>query len=153
MINLNWQPGMTLESIEKEAILQAFRFYRGNKTATSNALGIAIRTLDNKLESYQADDKAKEDANAKRKRDHEEFVRRSRGEVARINHAASNVDFKKSDETDAGPVENGDDSERGVHMESSEKASEEHAVPMPVRKEVQDMPPRHASGSHSGKRR
>lgn len=47
-----WQPGKTLESIEKEVILKALRFYQGNKTHTSRSLGIAIRTIDNKLEHY-----------------------------------------------------------------------------------------------------
>ena len=49
-----WQPGKTLESIEREVIQQAFRFYQGNKTATANSLGIAIRTLDAKLEKYNS---------------------------------------------------------------------------------------------------
>ena len=49
-----WQPGMSLEDIEKIAILKAFDFFRGNKTQTANSLGIAIRTLDSKLEKYGA---------------------------------------------------------------------------------------------------
>lgn len=50
---ISWQPGMTLESIEKQVILKAFSFYQGNKTKTAQSLGIAIRTLDNKLLSYE----------------------------------------------------------------------------------------------------
>lgn len=49
---MSWQPGKTLEQVEKEAILAAYRFYDGNKTHTANSLGIAIRTLDNKLLRY-----------------------------------------------------------------------------------------------------
>lgn len=48
-----WQPGQTLDDIEKEAILRAFRFYGGNKTKTAQALGISIRTLEGRLESYE----------------------------------------------------------------------------------------------------
>lgn len=38
--------------MEKEVILHAFRFYRQNQTHTADGLGIAIRTLDSKLERY-----------------------------------------------------------------------------------------------------
>lgn len=47
-----WQPGNSLEEIEKAAILAAFRFCAENKTKTAQCLGIAVRTLDNKLEQY-----------------------------------------------------------------------------------------------------
>lgn len=53
-INVNWVPGITLEEMEKQCILSAYRFYRQNKTQTANALGIAIRTLDARLEKYEA---------------------------------------------------------------------------------------------------
>lgn len=49
---MSWQPGQTLDDVEKEVILKAFSFYQGNKTQTAKSLGIAIRTLDNKLERY-----------------------------------------------------------------------------------------------------
>ena len=52
MNHINWQPGMTLEHVEKSAILQAFRYYGGIQTATANALGITTRTLYNKLQQY-----------------------------------------------------------------------------------------------------
>ena len=58
---INWSPGVTLENVEKQVILAAFRHFRGNKTVTANALGIAIRTLDNKLEKYEADGKAEKE--------------------------------------------------------------------------------------------
>ncbi len=49
-----YETGMTLEQVEKQTILDAFKFHRGNKTKTAQALGIAIRTLDHKLEQYHA---------------------------------------------------------------------------------------------------
>lgn len=52
MSDIIWQPGITLEQIEKQVILKAFAFFRQNKTQTANALDIAIRTLDHKLEEY-----------------------------------------------------------------------------------------------------
>lgn len=47
-----WQPGMTLAQLEKEVILKALRFYGGNKVQTAKSLGIAERTLYNRLEEY-----------------------------------------------------------------------------------------------------
>ncbi len=47
-----WQPGRSLEEVEKDVILAALRFYHNNKTHTARSLGIAARTLDNKLEKY-----------------------------------------------------------------------------------------------------
>lgn len=47
-----WCPGIKLYDIEKEVILKALRFYQGNKTKTAESLGIAARTLYNKLEEY-----------------------------------------------------------------------------------------------------
>jgi hypothetical protein len=51
-MTISWQPGVTLEQVEKDVILHALRFYDGNKTRTAAALGIAIRTLDARLEVY-----------------------------------------------------------------------------------------------------
>lgn len=47
-----WCVGMTLDDVEKEAIVKAYKFYHGNKTQTAKSLGIAIRTLDAKLDRY-----------------------------------------------------------------------------------------------------
>lgn len=54
-MDMNWMPGMTLASVERAIIEKAFRFYDGNKTRTAQSLGIAIRTLDNRLEEYAAE--------------------------------------------------------------------------------------------------
>lgn len=48
-----WQPGMSLEALEKKTILFAYKYYRSNKTLTAQSLGIAVRTLDNKLAQYE----------------------------------------------------------------------------------------------------
>jgi hypothetical protein len=52
-----WSPGMTLEQIEKKIILRALEFYK-KKTVTAEALGIAVRTLEYKLEKYEKDAEA-----------------------------------------------------------------------------------------------
>lgn len=54
MSSFTWQPGITLAIAEKQIILAAYRFYHGNKTRTAQALGVAIRTLDARLEEYAA---------------------------------------------------------------------------------------------------
>lgn len=51
-----WQPGRKLEDYEKEIILKELAFRGGNKTHTANALGIALRTLQNKLHQYGVKD-------------------------------------------------------------------------------------------------
>lgn len=168
MINVNWQPGMTLESIEKEAILQAFRYYRGNKTATSQALGIAIRTLDNKLESYKVQGEEKEKADAERKQREQDYLRRARGDVAKINHAASGLNAQGIDSPapagasesagDAKPSatsgSDGDGSETGVRVEPVAGLTAQHALPMSVGKKVQGVPSQQIANGHpKGNRR
>jgi hypothetical protein len=74
-----WSPGITLESIEKQVILIAFRFFRGNKTQTAQALGIAIRTLDAKLEQYQQDGKHSERLQNELRARHASLADRQRG--------------------------------------------------------------------------
>lgn len=55
---MSWQPGLTLDQVEREAILAALQFFHGNKTRTAKALNIAIRTLDSKLNKYNGSPKA-----------------------------------------------------------------------------------------------
>jgi two-component system response regulator FlrC len=50
-----WEPGRTLDDIEKSVILEALQYHRGNRTHTAKALGISIRTLRNKLADYRRD--------------------------------------------------------------------------------------------------
>jgi DNA-binding NtrC family response regulator len=50
---IHWQPGVTLDTVERDVIERALRFFEGNKAATARSLGIAVRTLDNKLASYE----------------------------------------------------------------------------------------------------
>lgn len=49
---INWFPGVTLKELEKEAIKKALTFYKWNKTATAQSLGISVRTIDNKISKY-----------------------------------------------------------------------------------------------------
>lgn len=49
---INWQPGITLEEIEKQVILKAYSYFQNNKTKTAQSLDIAVRTLDAKIAKY-----------------------------------------------------------------------------------------------------
>lgn len=137
-----WSPGVTLESAEKEIILYAFRYYRGNKTVTAQALGISIRTLDNKFEKYQ---KEVDDENV-RKTEHErnakEFLERQRNgtgkpttwytpEVSKKVHPGSSDTATES------------------RVEPSAQPAAKPALSVPKRAEVQGLPPASSSKSHS----
>lgn len=147
----SWMPGKTLEQIEKEAIQQAFKFYQGNKTQTAASLGIAIRTLDSKLEKYEAEridhEKRMKDADEREKL----FRDRSRGNVAAINAAANSPLRQPTQE--ARTIQNGDGTSPGVRMESSQEVTSEHAMSMSKREEVQGLSSRSASSSNTKRAR
>jgi hypothetical protein len=133
---VQWTPGMTLESVERAVVVAAFRHYRSNKTMTANSLGIAIRTLDLKLEKYAADDKAgteKEDAERKRREDWLIKQRNGYGPDG----PGSLVRMRKAvDAPAAGPAP-----AAGLRVESPVKAAPQPAMSVHERKEVQGMPP------------
>lgn len=131
MISQFWQPGMTLESMEKMCILSALRFYRGNKTQCSIALGISIRTLDNKLEKYENDAKDEKARDDKWTADRKSALDRLRGGEAQAKQQAESVYGTPP----------------RLHVEPAAKASPQHIVPMPKREEVQALPPEHVAGS------
>lgn len=150
----SWMPGKTLEQIEKEAIQQAFKFYQGNKTQTAASLGIAIRTLDSKLEKYEAEridhEKRMKDADEREKL----FRDRSRGNVAAINAAANSSIRSHSQPTqEARTIQNGDGTSSGLRMESSQEVTSEHAMSMSKREEVQGLSSRPASSSNTKRAR
>ena len=152
MVNLNWQPGMTLESIEKEAILQAFRYFRGNKTATANALGFAIRTLDAKLEKYQEDDAARKKASDDRNKREQEFVERSRWGAngqGPGKQVTGNPQQQRSSKVDA---EAGFETPSRKQLESTSEVSAQQSVPLSKRKEVQGVSSADASPSRQVRR-
>ncbi len=49
---MNWQPGISLEEIEREVIITALRFYQWNRTRTADALKLSVRTIQNKISQY-----------------------------------------------------------------------------------------------------
>lgn len=53
----NYDPTMTLHELERRYIIKALSHFEGNKTQASNALGITVKTLYNKLHEYGEFDK------------------------------------------------------------------------------------------------
>lgn len=166
-VNVNWVPGITLEEMEKNCILAAFRFYRENKTQTAGALGISIRTLDSKLEKYAADRKSEQDRTADRKRTDAETLARFRGpQLTKQFSTGSSSQWAHEPADGANAVgeendgagneangETGDATSSGVRVEPASKTGTEHPLPVSQRKEVQGVLPRHASANSGGKRR
>lgn len=133
-----WSPGVTLEQIEKEVILKAFRFYRGNKTTTSIALGIAVRTLDNKLAQYGEDTQTQE----KRKKDNAakgtEFLERQRNGHQYVEKRAEGATAY--------------DSSRFLPTKPSPKISKEPSMSLQERQEIQNVLHENAPVNGNGKR-
>ncbi len=122
-----WSPGVTLEHVEKQVILKAYKHYRENKTVTASALGIAVRTLDNKLEKY-AEDQAKEERELSEiRRREQEYRLRARGI------------------TSSEPLPIGNEAQTGLRVEPTAELPSELPMPVSEREEVQTMPPKRSA--------
>lgn len=156
MVNFIWQPGMTLASVEKQAILQAYRFFRSNKASTAQALGISVKTVENKLNQYLAEDGATTDADKKRRADQLDWQRRARaghdGKFGRQPDTGPALDRFGQETVQGLPTKSNDAASQGVRMEPAQAASAQHAVPLPERKEVQGLPSPKAPASGSNRR-
>lgn len=128
-----WSPGMSLEMVEKQIIQKAYAFYR-NKTTTANSLGIAVRTLDAKLEKYDLEDKKEVEKADDGRAERDEQLLRARG------HHPSQRIVPESPEV-----------KPRLQVEPTKKSSEEHEVSMSIDAEIQEMlsTPASASGSRS----
>jgi len=76
-----WSPGLTLEDMELQIVERAYSYYRFHKIQTAFALGIAVRTLDAKLEKIASIREAKANEEADRRLKAAYFLARSRGEI------------------------------------------------------------------------
>lgn len=149
-----WSPGVTLDAIEKEVILKAYRFYKSNKTQTASALGIAIRTLDHKLERYLGDGKAEKERRERSDTKRAEFLARQRngnGGTNGIGTAQASPSEKTVASAPQGVSRNG--AAAGVHVEPANHTAEKPAVPVSERSKVQTVLPAKTAESHTGKRR
>lgn len=147
-----WSPGVTLEQVEEQVVKACYEHFKHNKTATANALGIGIRTLDAKLEKYKEDDASRETADHVRRAENARQLARARG-------APQQGDFFGPSsqppaprprglgaDLPAGVAEAFSNAETGLRMEPIANAAAEQPVPVQERKEIQDMPPKRAAG-------
>lgn len=133
-----WTPGITLAAIEKQVILNAFRFYRGHYATCAVALGIAEKTLRTKLKEYEDDDQRIKAAQDEERAERNRQLIRSRGLVG----------------TNASPTEGvilG--SGAGVHVEPATQASPQHAVPVSEPEKVQSVLPSKVAAGRESRRR
>lgn len=127
-----WTPGVALEALIQQVVEAAMAHYRGNKTATAQSLGIAIRTLDSRLEKY-----------AKEKVEFEERAADARSERQKFQARQRAIPAGARWDTSATPsiYAPGLQAESGVLPQSLANASAKHAVPVPERQEVQSVLP------------
>lgn len=135
-LNINWVPGLTLDEVEKQCILKALQWFRGNKSQTAIALGITVKTIDNKLEKYEAEGKVMDDKHRESEIKRAEILNRMRG----IQPAQKLEEI--TPELNAGTR---------PRMESPTQVAAKYGVPVPERKEVQNVLPRQVA--QSSKRR
>lgn len=162
MYNLSWTPGITLDQLERQAIEQAFKFYHANKSQTARSLGIAIRTLETKLEKYAADDERTTHANDAQRAQRDEHLRRARGihtEQSTLDAANGAASGSGRDVRSGEPYypekakTGGNSAAAGVRMEPVANAAEKQSVPVSVGQKVQGVLPAQAAASHSRKAR
>ncbi len=140
-----WSPGVTLEHIERQVIVKAYFHYRENKTATAAALGISVRTLDNKFEKYALDDQGAKEADEQRQRDKEHQLARSRGIVGGGFYA--NVPQVAQQPASSAEAATRND------IQPAQNAAAEQPVSVPQRTEVQSVLPKNAAHGGNSKRR
>ena len=137
MNEIFWMPGMTLEALEQAVIQKAYRFYRNNKTATAQALGISVRTLDNKLERYEMTAIEGEAAHDARKLESDRQLARARG-LAPVTETVQVPSVATA---------------QGLHVQPPSQTTAESAVSMSKRPEIQEVSPRQAIAGGSNRRR
>ena len=74
-----WYNGMTLDEMEQVIIMKSLQIHAGNKTKTAEALGISIRTIDNKLEKYEEQKREHTRRAEEKEKRYEQHILRSQG--------------------------------------------------------------------------
>jgi hypothetical protein len=136
-----WQPGVTLETLEREAIFAAIQFYKGDHKCAARSLGISDAEMEKKVGSYDQLKRAEEEREYQRRQERERFLRRQRG--------------LREDGTIAGqePPNSLPLAPRRVDVQSPAQAAAKQPLSVPVGKEVQGVSPQTAPGARRGKNR
>lgn len=136
---INYNPGLTIDVVEKITILYAMKHFSGNKTQAARALNIAITTLDRKLETYR-EERINRELEARRIREHQNEVQR------RLRGLPPGANVEQPYVFEAG---------QGLRFQSASEVTEKQSLPVPEREEVQEVLPQKAvanSSRKSGKR-
>ena len=143
LLNLNFSPGITLQALERDWIVSSLKFYQYNKTRTAQALGISIRTLDNKIKEYEDAAIDAADRAAAERADRAATLDKMRGPfITQYNGLGSANQLFPRAETPA-----------RIQMEPIANDTRQQAMPMPERQEVQEVLPSKSAGGGHGKRR
>lgn len=146
---IHWAPGVTLDDVERQVILKAFAFFNRNKTQTSRALNIAIRTLDVKLEKYAAQDAAEIERQKDELERRKDFLKRQRGSVAYTAAVGVNPDGF----ADVGKAHGITTEGNLANVQSAFEAPAQSDVSVSERSKVQGVLPRQAPKVSPGKAR
>lgn len=155
MESITWSPGVKIADIERQVIERAFAFYRQNKSATAVALGISIRTLEHRFEAYKEQDKVELANEERRKSEREIQLRRHRGlqpELPGHPAAPSNHGSAVDSRAALAHARNGKTPQPGMGMESTQNTAAQQPMPLPQRKEIQEVLPEKASRVGSSRR-
>jgi hypothetical protein len=149
--------GVTMATIERHWILKALAYYSGNKTQTASALGISVRTIDNKLKEYEQEELDHADRAANDRADKSRELERQRGTlITQYNGLGSanqiNPIMAGAPKSASPPVQNGLEAIRGSRVESAAQTVAEPALPVSKRQEVQSVLPKQSSSGGHGKR-
>lgn len=55
MTDVNWSPGMSFETLEKNVLIRAMRHYGNNRELVAQVLGISRRTLAQRIVDFKKD--------------------------------------------------------------------------------------------------
>jgi hypothetical protein len=132
-----WTPGVTLEAIEKQVIKAAYAFYKGNAAQTAIALGVSDKTIRNKLEEYEKDDKRRQTAQDAERAERVRQINRSRG-------LADDTPYGSGTMLSA---------YAGIRDEPTSQVPAQQPVPVPESEEIQSVLPVKASHGRESRRR
>lgn len=130
---------LSVDEVIKLHTLNTLRFCRGNKTQTALYLKVTVKTLDSWLEKYEQEGKIADERAERERVERENTLRRLRGDISYVGSTKA-----------AGPSVN--EASAGVRVEPAEEAGPEHIVPVPERKEVQEVLPANAADGGQSKR-
>ena len=74
-----WGPGMSMSEVEEQIIKSAIEHYRGNKTMTAKSLGLSVKTIDDRLRTYQQKEELNKRQDEEYKKRLEDNVNKARG--------------------------------------------------------------------------